>query len=74
MPLKAGTWPWLCFLALCAVVATRSSAEQQGAFVGLSADHDLVLVPEANKKVLMDGLDIRALITGLQSQLTAQAR
>jgi hypothetical protein len=63
----------LFLLALCAAVAVPSSSEQQqGAFVGLSADHDLVLMPEANKKVLMDGLDIRALITGLQSQLAVQ--
>lgn len=57
--------------ALWAMVLALSHAEQ-GAFVGLSTDRDLVLSPEANKKVLVGGLDILATINTLQSQLTAQ--
>lgn len=64
---------WLFLFVLLAIGVTASLAEQQGAFVGLSAEHDLVLMPETNKKVLVGGLDIHAVITALQSQLTAQA-
>ncbi len=47
-------------------------AKEQEAFLGLSESRDLVISPEAGRKVLIDGQDIKEAIARLESTVLSQ--